>query len=335
MKVVFTVSSPSHIAQAKTLIASALRHNPGYTAFICLFNSDSFCMEHLEEFGLARIIDIDKVGVESYEKMKKQYSQFELSTALKPHMAYHILTTYAPEHLVYLDSDIQVLDKWFENELPDKDIFLTSHSNSRIIWNDNVAEKARYTLERSLLRGGIYNSGFFYLKNTPVALAFAKWWKGVLVDGAYSNVEIGLFTDQLWVNFAPVYFADNIHVVREPGYNVAYWNLDERDLEEVDNKYVVKTAEGDSGPLVFFHYSGYRFTEDSKITVYECFYDFESRPLLVGLFREYRETVLKNGYLIFSEKYKFKLSMQTRIKQKVKRIGKKVINILLLRPSIG
>ena len=322
MQVVFTVSSPSHIAQAKTLIESALRHNPGYTAFICLFNGDSFCIQQLEEFGLARIIEVETVGVESYEKMKQQYTQFELSTALKPHMAYHILTTYAPEHLVYLDADIQVLHKWFEHELPDKDIFITSHSNSNIVWDDNVAERGRYLLERSILRGGVYNSGFFYLKNTPVAAAFAKWWKGVLVDGAYNNVAIGLFTDQLWLNFAPVYFGDNIHVVKEPGYNVAYWNLDERDLEEVDNKYVVKTAEGKSGPLVFFHYSGYRFTGDSKLTVYECLYDFESRPLLVGLFREYREAVLRNGYLIFSEKYKLKLSIKKRIKQKIKWIGK-------------
>jgi hypothetical protein len=286
-------------------------------------------MEDLEKFGLARIIDVEKVEVESYEKMKAQYSQFELSTALKPNMAYHILSTYAPEHLVYLDSDILVLNKWFEHELPNKDIFITSHSNSRILWDDNVAPKSRYILERSLLRAGIYNSGFFYLNNTPVALAFAKWWKSVLVDGAYSNFSIGLFTDQLWVNFACVYFRDHIHVITEPGYNVAYWNLDERDLEEVDNNYIVKTSEGDSGPLVFFHYSGYKFAEDSKITVYECLYDFESRPVLVGLFRQYREAVLKNGYLIFSEKYNIKLNSRERIRRKVKRIFKKIINTIL------
>jgi hypothetical protein len=335
MKVVFTVSSPSHIAQAKTLMESALQHNPGYTAFIGLFNSDSFCIQHLEEFGLARIIDIDKIGIESYEKMKKQYTQFELSTALKPQLAYHILTTYEVEHVIYLDSDILVYDKFLEQELPDKDIFITSHSNSAIVWDDNVADKARSVLERAILRGGVYNSGYFYLKNTPVAIAFAKWWKGVLVDGAYSNVAIGLFTDQLWVNFAPVYFGDDVYVVRNPGYNFAYWNLDERMLEEVNNKYVVKSANGNSGPLVFSHFSGYRLTENSKITVYECLYDFESRPLLVGLFNHYREAVLRNGYLLFSEKYKFKVSIQTRIKKKVKRIAKKLIGALLPQPSMG
>ena len=150
-----------------------------------------------------------------------------------------------------------------------------------------------------------------------------------MIDGAYSNVAIGLFTDQLWVNFAPVYFKDDIHVITEPGYNVAYWNLDERDLEESGGKYVVKTSEGASGPLIFFHYSGYKFAEDSKISVYDCLYDFESRPVLVGLFRQYREAVLRNGYLLFSERYSIKPSRQEKAVRKVKSICKKILNIVL------
>ena len=43
-----------------------------------------------------------------------------------------------------------------------------------------------------------------------------------------------------------------VHIVRDTSYNVAYWNLDHRDLTYIDGTYLV-----DGQPLHFFHFSGY------------------------------------------------------------------------------
>jgi glycosyltransferase involved in cell wall biosynthesis len=60
-----------------------------------------------------------------------------------------------------------------------------------------------------------------------------------------------LFTDQRWIDLVPGYFSP--FILTDPGYNVAYWNLDSRKLTGTDDEWRV-----DGGPLRFFHFSGYR-----------------------------------------------------------------------------
>jgi hypothetical protein len=62
----------------------------------------------------------------------------------------------------------------------------------------------------------------------------------------------GFFVDQKWINLVPCLF-NEIHILRNPGCNVAYWNLHERFLTRESTGYVVN---GNSA-LTFFHYSGY------------------------------------------------------------------------------
>ena len=59
-----------------------------------------------------------------------------------------------------------------------------------------------------------------------------------------------MFTDQRWVDFAPSFF--DHFILKDPTYNVAYWNLHERDLEWTDGRYLVNGQ-----PLTFFHFSGF------------------------------------------------------------------------------
>ena len=58
--------------------------------------------------------------------------------------------------------------------------------------------------------------------------------------------------DQKWVDLGFGYFGG--HVLRDPGYNVAYWNAEFRQLETTAGGQL--TVNGDT-PLRFFHFSGY------------------------------------------------------------------------------
>ena len=59
-----------------------------------------------------------------------------------------------------------------------------------------------------------------------------------------------MWTDQLWVEWATVYFEHK--VLRDSSLNVGIWNLDERNLEAADGRPTV-----DGSPLRHFHFWGF------------------------------------------------------------------------------
>ena len=64
--------------------------------------------------------------------------------------------------------------------------------------------------------------------------------------------DSGFFVDQRWVDFAAG-LVPHLTILRDPGYNLAYWNLPKRDLRwDAEHGYTV-----DGVPLRFFHFSGY------------------------------------------------------------------------------
>ena len=60
-----------------------------------------------------------------------------------------------------------------------------------------------------------------------------------------------MFTDQRWVDFVPSFF--DHYILKDPGYNVAYWNLHGRARDAPTAIDISWTA----SPLRFFHFSGF------------------------------------------------------------------------------
>jgi hypothetical protein len=65
-------------------------------------------------------------------------------------------------------------------------------------------------------------------------------------------VENGLFTDQKWVNFAPVFF-DGVAIIKSSRHNVATWNLTTRRMTGNFGT----GFEVDGEPLGFYHFTGF------------------------------------------------------------------------------
>jgi glycosyltransferase involved in cell wall biosynthesis len=103
-----------------------------------------------------------------------------------------------------------------------------------------------------ILRSGTYNLGFLALQASKETDAFLDWWWRWLQTDCYSDPRTGVFTDQKWVNFAPIFWP-SFHVLRDVTYNVAYWNLHERTLTYEKDQWLVNGR-----PLAFYHFSGFK-----------------------------------------------------------------------------
>jgi glycosyltransferase involved in cell wall biosynthesis len=174
------------------------------------------------------------------------YNVTELSTALKP-SALKALFKSGSTKVAYLDPDIQVFGELaeLENALIESPIVLTPHTLTPI-----PRDGLRPT-EADIMGSGTFNLGFIALSKSDVAFEFLDWWEERLRFDSISDPEEMLFTDQRWIDLVPSYFP--IHVLRDPSYNVAYWNLQERKLSKNRDTFTVSNKD-----LKFFHFSGYR-----------------------------------------------------------------------------
>ena len=325
MKVAFTIATANFLSQAKTVGDSFLAHHPG----------DKFCIVLLDKlgsgfdksfFGSIEVIEIEKIGIKYFQEMADRYSIFELSNSLKPFCAEFFLDHYANlSVLVYLDSDVFIYHNMNELEtlLNKYNIIISPHFFTPLP-ADGIKQN-----ERHFLNSGLYNGGFFAISKNHEASRFLSWWKERMRTLCFVDVAKGLFVDQIWLNYVPLYFK-GVHLIENPGFNVAYWNLHEREISRKDDQYIVN----DSAPLVFFHFSGYNIERAEILAKYQHRYTFDNRKELAPLFESYRNMLITNRYTELSQltcaynKDKQKLNGKAKQKSKVSTLYKRIRNSL-------
>lgn len=195
------------------------------------------------------------LGFKDFDKFIFKHSIVEASTSIKGQALVYLLEN-KDDKVVYIDPDIKIYKslKELSNLLDENDIILTPHLTIPEIKEEDIQHN-----ELSALRHGVYNLGFLAVKKSEEGLKFAKWWRNRLGLYCYDDIPMGIFTDQRWVDLAPAYF--NVFILKNPGYNMAPWNLSTRKLKLIDNKLIVN----DKYELVFFHYSGFDSGANEKV----------------------------------------------------------------------
>jgi hypothetical protein len=225
--------------------------------------------------------------------MLSSYTIVEFNTAVKPFYIELLWERYGKECFIYyIDPDIVFYSPIEELNayLNSNDIIITPHLTKALIPLNSV--------ETNLLKTGIFNLGFIGLKYSDNTFEFIKWWQERLKVYCYMDKKETFYVDQIWVNFVPALF-DKVFILRDPIYNMAWWNLTERILIEVNEEYYVNNA---SQKLVFFHFSGYKPGSNKMIgRIDSDDYSFEKRPDLKKIFIEYEESLQKNSLLTLSK----------------------------------
>jgi hypothetical protein len=222
----FTSISLNYLAKARVLAWSLRRHHPDWRLIACITDQPpagfklDLNAEHFDEIIWAHDLDIEPVAGWLFK-----HDVVEVCTAVKGPLLKKLIDNGSAK-VLYLDPDtavfgsLQPIVDW----LDEYSILLTPH----ILEPDNTIE-AIFDNEICALAHGIYNLGFVAVRNDASGRSFAAWWDNRLRQFCYDDKSIGLFVDQKWCDHVPGLF-DGVKVVRDPGYNVASWNLSQRKI---------------------------------------------------------------------------------------------------------
>ena len=215
-----------------------------------------------------------------------KYTVLELSTAVKPYALEFLLHRYDLDKVLYLDPDIKVYASLqpLIDKLDVSSAVITPHLTEPL--EDDLLPS-----EMDILRTGTYNLGFIGLNASPESHRFLKWWQGKLYDHCVVDLPRGLFVDQRWVDLAPGLFT-GFAIVRDPGYNVAYWNLNARRIERVEDGVRVNGQ-----PLYFFHFSGFDPKDPETFSRHQNRFRLSTlEPAVQELALKYRDDLFAQGY---------------------------------------
>jgi glycosyltransferase involved in cell wall biosynthesis len=241
---VFTIIARNYLAYARVLAASFARHNPGARLHVVIVDEPKGSIPKEPWFEVIRGDELPFDPPSELYTMAAIYDVTELCTAVKPWVFEHIFDRGASV-AIYLDPDIEVFDSLgpLEALTLEQGMLLTPHVT------EPLPEDGKRPDERDLLLAGIYNFGFLAL-SAERAKAFLPWWRARLRRNCLNDPAQGVFVDQRFIDFAPALF--NPGILKDPGYNVAYWNLPHRLLTRDGGRLLVNGT-----PLRFFHYSGF------------------------------------------------------------------------------
>lgn len=77
------------------------------------------------------------------------------------------------------------------------------------------------------------------------------WWQQRCLEWCFARIEDGKFGDQKYLDFWPILFPDNVHVLTDPGLTLAPWNV---------SRFPYSNS-------VFFHFHGLRIASNTELSL--------------------------------------------------------------------
>lgn len=245
---VFTSAAVNYLPKVRTLCRSIRAHHPEAVIHLALGDErPAWLGTEGEPFD--DIIELHQMGIPNWRAWTFMHSIVELSTAIKPFALQKLLREPGCDAVVYFDPDMVLFSRVDDilERLAHANVVLTPHQNKPERTTDAVIDN-----EITSLRMGVFNLGFIGVRNTPEGMRFAEWWGERCYHFCRAEVHYGLFTDQKWLNFAPIFF-DGVDILKSSRHNVATWNLTTRVM--TGDERAGFTVDGE--PLGFYHFTGF------------------------------------------------------------------------------
>jgi hypothetical protein len=246
----YTSFSYSYLNRARVLAKTLKALHPDWVVCALITDKEPEGFEfdlQSEDFDL--MITAEGLFGDETESWLFGHDVVEACTAVKGRAAVKLLNEPECAKLFYFDPDTALVNSMDEvvDLLDSYSIVLTPHQTdpepreNRMGIMDNEIASLNY---------GVFNLGFVAINNDQEGRRFAQWWEDRLNDWCHDRLDIGVFVDQKWCNLVPCFF-DNVKVLRDPGYNVASWNLSQRTMHFDESG----TALINGCPLRFYHFT--------------------------------------------------------------------------------
>lgn len=278
-----TIISRNYLAYAKVLAKSYFKHIPNGRFYVLVVDE----LPENEVLDVAmEVVKPSDLGLDHFYEMSFKYNVTELSTAVKPSFLRHLIDARGEDRVIYFDPDILILNdlRALIYIMGGTDILLTPHILSPIPLD------GRRPAEQDILIAGAYNLGFLALRRSPAVAALLAWWEERLRDHCRIDPAKGLMTDQKWIDLVPSLFP-TASILRDPTYNVAYWNLHERTIGQGGAGFLVNGR-----PLSFYHFSGFDPKKPNDLSKHQNRTELVEGTAIHDLFRHYSALLEENGH---------------------------------------
>lgn len=262
-KAICFIFDTNYLHQGSHAISSAKINNPEYTTVLLI-----------DDPNKAKIADI-------------QLSPSDIGLSLdnwlivgRIAIVQHTLRHLNFDTVIFVDGDTYTYNNYTEiqNEAENNSLVVIPHI-TKPLPNDN-----KFPQNRIISLSGNYNTGVWAASKR--GLEFIDWWKEQTALFPITRPDAGLVNEQGWLRFAGD-FDDNIKIFRHPGYNVAYWNIKQRELEFKDNKWYI-----DKQSLVIVHFSGFKKElSPSQMSVFQNRYYLDQNDLAYTLYDSYHKLI--------------------------------------------
>jgi hypothetical protein len=268
-----TIVAKNFISFARVLGRSLRAQHPEVSFVVALADrTDDMFDTSAEPF---EIVPLEALGISELRHACFRNSRLQMSILAKPYLLSHMLDRGC-NHAIFLDADILVLGAL--------DGLFDATASHAIVLTPHLAEPLdgidRIDRELNILVSGVYNGGFIGVSARPAARKFLEWFKNVLHEYCHHDTRGGMHYDQRWLDLVPCLF-DDVRIVRNSSYNIAHWNLPERNAERSPR---------------FFHFSGFEPEHPERLTRYARRLTKGTVGQFDGLFDRYAQLLRDEGY---------------------------------------
>ena len=237
---VFTSIAANYLPKARVLATSLKRVAPHADFYLVLVDAYPADADWSNE-PFDALITVDDLAISNATGWCFAHQVVELCTAVKGFATSHLLDQPDVEQVFYFDPDMVVHDRFSDLEawLSDTSILLTPHQTQPETGTEAIMDN-----EMASLKHGVFNMGFFGVRDTAEGRRFAKWWSQRLEQFCLDDIPRGLL---LIKNERPVPIFEDYRVIRSPAFNVAM-NITTRKIEGFADGVTVNGAFGVLSP---------------------------------------------------------------------------------------
>jgi glycosyltransferase involved in cell wall biosynthesis len=278
------IATRNYLAQASATAQSFAKFHAYFPIFLLLVDGE---VEDRDCFPYGAVILLDDLDLPDAGWFSVKYHAAELANALKP--AFLLYLSSFKASVIYLDCDIVVFARFdaMLDALEQHDVVLVPHMLApfrrpeRFWIHPNNAD---------VFNAGLINAGCFAMQLTHCREFLRFWHDSNVAPGSFYNAAGGQ-TDQQYLNWALI-LLDRACILRDRSYNVAYWNLHDRQLRLIISEGGESRLEVDGGPLTCFHFSGYDLNDRLTLSRHDNRYSVYTLPAVAFILSWYSELLL-------------------------------------------